>query len=262
MGIKHENSIAPVPTPKIDEQFWYDLSAEWVKEAFKRIDLKANNLRNAINWFFGLGSTGTFASIFLDILDLPNKNQIALLGIPIFLFMVGYACAVMSQTTSYLGEFYAESYTTIKDAYNNMIKRSKQFIILGSISAFLGFASYPIFLISQLEIEKTDNSIKLESEYLKANVIFEKNRIEQVACTGKTAPSQNINVSVYSGFNYNSKKLLIRNNYITDTLGQFIVSINMPEETKSIKPGEKVFVKLEYKKNEIIYSIVQTIINN
>lgn len=87
-----------MPTPKVDDQFWFDRSADAVTMAPTRINEAAGKVATALVWLWGIYTATVSIGITLPAktAGLPTFTVILLI-LPVPLLLFAYVCAVWAQ---------------------------------------------------------------------------------------------------------------------------------------------------------------------
>lgn len=130
--------------PKIDDQFWFDMSYNMVNGSIERLRNGAQKIQNLILWAFGIY---TGSAIFT--VEYKNINEIGILIIlclPYLLLILGYWQAHMAQLPSSV-EFDYKSPTQIERAYINGYNESNKKLNRSKWLSFLGLLALAISLM-------------------------------------------------------------------------------------------------------------------
>lgn len=254
----------------IDKFFWFNLSRTWVSNGFKNLTDIFEKLKTAVNWFFGLSTSGFFITIIWGEETLKGL-EIGLLFIPLIFLFLAYGIAVMGQTISLKKAFEPNKHESIQNAYNNVMSKSRKFILCSALCLVVGLVSFPIILYSavankHIKEKRVSDSKKspldIYGNFLSADTTIHNNELKQnqsyiqeVVVSGRTRLNQKlIRLYIERGMNPNDRKTII-DQYIVpleDSLkGSFYQTIKIPfEKGKQFKKGEKVFIAAEFNDNK------------
>lgn len=234
----------PDPTPTIDDQFWFDRSAEMVKDAGSRLDTWADRVRDTIVWAFGLYTAGSILTVEFKKID--ETWILIILGLPYLIAILVYRQTQIAQVPIDIS-FHERSPTQIKrayvDAYKEKSKRVNR-LVRGSFFALLSIA---VALITALVVKNEQRGEKEPSlgSYLNGTV-ERKSDAAQLVVTGMFPPDTVLNIQTHTVYyNDSTKKTtakdssfsvlnlhngIFQQTFVTDTVATSIVyGVGWPE---------------------------------
>ena len=84
------------PTPQINDQFWFDLSKEWVQQSASNLDGATAKIQTMVGWLWGVYTAGATVGIALSKLSYPWWVNI-LIALPSVVLIAAYCLAVKAQ---------------------------------------------------------------------------------------------------------------------------------------------------------------------
>ena len=141
---------AEIPKPKLNAQFWYDLSATMVQGSIERLDANIDSISKLITTIYGFYTAANLLSLtYVN----PTYVELIILAIPYILLFVAQWKSVVSSTVS-TSDFSPDSDTSIRNAYQTVYnEKERQLNFLKKIS-FWAIASAGIALTSAFILSK------------------------------------------------------------------------------------------------------------
>ncbi|MEL7222434.1 MAG: hypothetical protein AAGJ93_14020 [Bacteroidota bacterium] len=268
MGKKSNGAqVAPQtsnPTPPIKEEnlpidkfFWFNLSRKWVANGIEFRTKVCEQIKNAVAWFFGLGTSGIFLTLIFSS-DSFKGLDVTHGWIPLLLLLASYGLAVMGQTVSMHKDFDPNVHDTIRVAYNKVMLWSRVWIILSATCLMGGLVSFPVVLLNAVaEKNKAASVITVEASQIRGS--FEKTdtlvnkkkywNLDKINLAGKLADKQQtVRVVLSHGKSVIDRLQFFEQQVHPDTAaGSFFLTI-IPKPKLILDPKEQIFATLEYPK--------------
>ncbi|MEO0525936.1 MAG: hypothetical protein AAFZ89_01850 [Bacteroidota bacterium] len=150
------------PTPKVKDQFWFDMSAKIINESISTLD---KGLAKLDAYITALWVIYTTASIFsIKYLKLLENDFYWFILIPHLLLLLGRCFVVLSQMPIRM-DLVVNAPVLIKKSYVRVFERKRISLLIGSIFALLGTIAVIITLTYSFQ---KNNQLK-NLEYGKAN---------------------------------------------------------------------------------------------
>ena len=100
--------------PKIDDQYWFDMSEKMVSGSIERLDKAIESVKTLINWAWGVYIASSILTV--EYKDVEEWWVLALLSAPYLVLILSYWSSNMAQLPVPIG-FDARSPTMIRQAY-------------------------------------------------------------------------------------------------------------------------------------------------
>lgn len=175
--------------PTIDDQFWFDRSAEMVKDAGKNLDVWADRVRDMIVWAFGLYTAASILTVEFRKID--ESWILVILAIPYLIAILVYWQTQAAQVPIDI-TFHQDSPTQIKKAYTDAYEKKSAAVNQLVRWSFITLLSIAAALISVLLVKNEQRGYKepLAGSYLNGAVDRKQNRVD-VIVTG-TFPADSL----------------------------------------------------------------------
>jgi len=182
--------------PKINDQFWFDMSYDMVKDSVKRIKESAGKLEALLLWAFGIY---TGSAVFT--VEFKNINSIGILLIlclPYLFLLIGYWYAHVAQFPTTV-KFDYRSPARIQAAYISGYNKSKKSLDISKWLTFIGFLTLATSLMLAFVLKNQPQ----DKIYLNANLNKPTNTL---LVTGYFPPKKEITFHLISYFKKDSTK--------------------------------------------------------
>jgi hypothetical protein len=117
-----------VPSPAVDDVFWFAYSTELIKNAITSRNEQAARLQNLVVWLWGIYTASATVGLTLGKAHFGCITT-GVIACPSFVLIIAYLCAVRAQAPVDV-QFEAKSPQAIEAAYTKTVNRKK--LLLGS----------------------------------------------------------------------------------------------------------------------------------
>jgi hypothetical protein len=210
--------------PKIDDQFWFDMSYDMVKGSIERLRSGAQKIQNLILWAFGI-YTGS-AIFTVEYKNIGEIGILIILCLPYLLLILGYWQAHMAQLPTSV-EFDYKSPTQIERAYIEGYSESNKRLNRSKWISFIGLLALAISLMLAFLLK---NQMQ-EEFYLKAKI---NQGSHLLLVTGKFPENQELKINRISYFD-NGTMSLDSDTLLNSNTGLFFKSYPIAGVSNKIK---------------------------
>jgi hypothetical protein len=209
--------------PKIDDQFWFDMSYDMINDSIKRLKEGASKLQNLLLWAFGIY---TGSAVFT--IEYKNINEIGILiilSLPYLLLIIGYWYAHIAQLPTTV-EFDYRSPTQIEKAYINGYNNSKKSLNFSKWLTFLGLFTLAISLMLAFILKNQSQ----DEEYLNVGV---NKTSSTILITGNFPANKELEIQMISYYDKDSTSIHL-DTLLNSTSGLFFKSYPIDLDCKKI----------------------------
>lgn len=165
--------------PAIDDQFWFDRSAEMVKDASKNLDVWADRVRDMIVWAFGLYTAASILTVEFRKID--ETWVLIILAFPYLIAILVYWQTQAAQLPIDLS-FHEASPTQIKKAYTDAYEKKSKAVNRLVRWSFITLLTIAAALITALVVKNEQRGYKepIMGSFLNGKVVRKRNQVELV----------------------------------------------------------------------------------
>jgi hypothetical protein len=141
--------------PKIDDQFWFDMSEDMVKGGLTRLDQAIDRLRTLLLWAYGIYAASSIFTI--EFKNLTEPYILVILASPYIFLLLAYWQTHVGQNPVSVN-FDPRSPDLIRNAYLESYKKKRSSLNLSVFLSFLGITILSLALMAAfiLKNEKKD----------------------------------------------------------------------------------------------------------
>jgi hypothetical protein len=149
--------------PKIDDQFWFDMSYEMVKDAVKRLKEGAAKLQTLLQWAFGIYTASAVFTV--EYKNVEEVGILLILCLPYIFLILGYWYSHVAQFPVTV-KFDYRSPTLIEKAYTTSFTKSEKQLNIAKWLTFTGLVVLSVSLMTAYVLKNQSH----DEAYLTTNL--------------------------------------------------------------------------------------------